>query len=136
MDYIDSVLAQIEEILGKKVDRKLVLETLFLMRSVFEARAKMYGEPAEFLHDMFAAMDALYPNDSVKKRDSLVTFFVVMISLKLSRFANDPYGEHGEDSMLDMVNYGILLLIELRKMKESRKKQNPDQESSEHDSPN
>ena len=130
MDCIDSVLAQIADILGKKVDRKLLLETLFLMRSVFEARAKMYGEPEEFLHDMFAAMDALDTTCGAKKRDSLVTFFVVMLALKLSRFCNDPYGKDGEDSMLDMVNYGILCLIELRK------KQNPDQESSEHDSPN
>lgn len=119
MNCIDSVLAQLGDISGKKVDRALVLESLFLMRSVFEARAKMYGQPQEFLHDIFLAMDVLIDGND-KKLDSKRTFFVVMLSLKLLRFANNPYGENGEECMLDLANYAVLCLTELRKEKDAK----------------
>lgn len=119
---IDDILAQLSTIASKKVDRSTVLETLFVMRSVFEARAKTYGEPHEFLEDMFKMLDILTGKIlSIKNidPDHKRGFFVTMLSLKLLRFANDPYGENGKECMLDLANYAVLCLSELKREEDS-----------------
>lgn len=115
---IEDILTQLGSIAVKKVDRSTVLQTLFVMRSVFEARAKTYGEPKEFLEDMFQMLDLLTDKVLTIKNidaDNKRGFFVTMLSLKLLRFANDPYGENGKECMLDLANYAVLCLSELNR---------------------
>lgn len=114
MDCIDTVLSQLGDISAKKVDRSSVMETLFLMRSVFKSRAANYGKPDEFLKDMFQAMDCFISIES-ENLESKRGFFVTMLTLKLLRFANNPYGNNGKECMLDLANYAVLCLTELMK---------------------
>ena len=110
---IDDIIAHIGDITSKKMDRSVVLSTLFEMRNVFESRAKEYGEPSGFLRDMMSALTIL--NDPLVSAnghspDAGRGFFITMLTLKLLRFANNPYGSNGKECMLDLANYAVLCL--------------------------
>ena len=123
---ISEKLRKLEEYEAKESTKELCCECRAISEEV-ERKMKIHSEICDYLKNLYAAKNADY-GDSMHPlfEEYGLTAFLVLFEIKLNRIKSLQYKGKGyyeslEDSLLDLANYAMIAVTELRDKKNNHK---------------